>query len=202
MSFRGKTYLFIGVLLLLVGIGFIFSPYIDYHYNKLSSRNVIEEEKLTVTNNIDEEIENEKEIIPDKLIEDKGVLEIPSLELSEKIYYGVEQSDLDRGLCFYPQSGYPDNGNVSIAGHRNQSFLNLHQLNTGDSIKLYYRERKYVYSVENVFVTHNRDWSVIDPTPKPAITLTTCDPLIRPPGGRNDRLIVRAYLTETKRPVK
>lgn len=62
MSFRGKTYLFIGVLLLLVGIGFIFSPYIDYHYNKLSSRNVIEEEKLTVTNNIDEEIENEKRL--------------------------------------------------------------------------------------------------------------------------------------------
>ena len=125
-----------------------------------------------------------------------GRLVIPSLELDLQIGYGVEEGDLKEGPGFYPQSGYPSSGNVSIAGHRNaygSPFLHLNELKSGDTIELYYDDAHYIYSVESVYVTHSRDWSVVDATSEPAITLTTCTPL-RPVDGQYDRLIVRGYL--------
>ena len=125
-----------------------------------------------------------------------GRLVIPSLELDLQIGYGVEEEDLKEGPGFYPQSGYPGSGNVSIAGHRNaygSPFLHLNELKPGDIIELYCNDADYIYSVESVYVTHSRDWSVVDATSEPAITLTTCTPL-RPVNGQYDRLIVRGYL--------
>ncbi|NLB53725.1 MAG: class E sortase [Syntrophomonadaceae bacterium] len=125
-----------------------------------------------------------------------GRLVIPSLELDLEVGYGVEEEDLKEGPGFYPQSGYPSTGNVSIAGHRNaygNPFWHLNELKPGDEIELYYDDEHYIYSVDEVYVTHSRDWSVVDPTSEPAITLTTCHPL-HPVNGQYDRLIVRGYL--------
>ncbi|NLV17642.1 MAG: class E sortase [Syntrophomonadaceae bacterium] len=125
-----------------------------------------------------------------------GRLVIASLDLDLEVGYGVEDEDLKKGPGFYPQSGYPTIGNVSIAGHRNaygNPFMDLNILEKGDIIQLDYDEQHFVYQVEEVFVTHDRDWSVVGPTSDPALTLTTCTPL-RPVNGQYDRLIVRAYL--------
>lgn len=129
-----------------------------------------------------------------------GILEIPALALRAEVAYGIDSVTLENGPGFYPQSGVPGSGNVSIAGHRNTAgspFRHLDDLVKGDIINLYYENSLYTYKVDSVFITDDRDWSVIDPTPVPAITLTTCDPVIRPLDGQYDRLIVRAYLEES-----
>ena len=126
-----------------------------------------------------------------------GRLVIPKLDLDLEVNYGVDEESLKKGPGFYPQSGYPDTGNVSIAGHRNahgSPFWYLDKLEVGDEIQLYYNDKQYTYTVDSVFITHNRDWSVIEPTDTPALTLTTCHPL-KPIGGAYDRLVVRAYLS-------
>lgn len=139
-----------------------------------------------------EDTEEISKSYPEKLVPEEAVLYIPILDVMTKVNYGVEPKDLKTLPGFYPQSGYPDTGNVSIAAHRNTWFKDLDKLEPGDEIRLYYNGKVYSYGVDNVFVTHNRDWSVIDPTTKPALTLTTC----HPPGmgGALYRLIARAYL--------
>lgn len=138
---------------------------------------------------------------PEKLTAATGRLLIPKLGLNLSIYYGIGEADLKRGPGFYPQSGFPSTGNVCIAGHRNaygSHFLHLDDLAAGDEIFLVYQQMRYHYLVEWVFVTAPTDWSVIEKTPRPALTLTTCTPKVRPPDGKYDRLIVRAYLKDTQ----
>lgn len=125
----------------------------------------------------------------------EGILEIPVLNIQLPIEYGVELSELQSGPGFYPESSNPDSGNLSIAGHRTTygaPFRELNHLNQGDEIILHYEGETYTYKVEDVFDTNRYDWSVIENTREPAITLTTC----HPPGSDEKRLIVRAYLEE------
>jgi sortase A len=191
----------LAIILLVAGLLLALSPYVYHRYYLYVNQQEVEE---PLQNQIQTEPETnaaEESDIPEKLVEDTGILEIPALGLKVNVGYGVEESDLQPGPGFYPQSQYPDIGNVSIAGHRNvhgSPFLNLHRLAAEDEIILTYRHKEYTYSVQEVFETHSRDWSVIDPTPEPALTLTTCTPIIKPPGGDYDRLIVRARLVATK----
>lgn len=138
---------------------------------------------------------------PEKLIAAQGRLLIPKLSLNLSVYYGVGEAELKKGPGFYPQSGFPSIGNVCIAGHRNahgSPFLHLDVLGSGDEIYLIYQQVRYRYLVEKVFVTTPTDWSVVEPTQRPALTLTTCTPAVRPPDGKYDRLIVRAYLKDSQ----
>lgn len=133
---------------------------------------------------------------PEELEPAEGTLEIPALDIRVGVGYGVERADLNSRPGFYPESGYPDSGNVCIAGHRTTYgawFRHLDKLEAGDEIILYYNGKAYLYCVERVFAVDNRDWSVIDPTPEPALTLTTC----HPPGRAVERLVVRAYLDDS-----
>ena len=187
----------VAIILLVGGLLLALSPYV-YHryYLHTSQKEAAQVQKSQET----EPNAAHDSPIPEKLVEDTGILEIPSLGLKVSVGYGVEESDLEPGPGFYPQSQYPDRGNVSIAGHRNthgSPFLNLHKLKAGDQIILTYRQKQYTYAVQEVFTTHSRDWSVIDPTSEPVLTLTTCTPIIKPPGSDYDRLIVRAKLIDS-----
>ncbi len=203
----------IGIILLLAGISLASFPYLMNMYYQHVQERQLEDAMEQVQNkeNKKEQTgpkgpslvydnydrvndENEKEY-PEELKPDEGVLEIAPIDVQLKIGYGVDLPALESGPGFYPESGYPDNGNVSIAGHRTTygaPFRNLDQLEKGDPIKLIYRGKEYIYKVDDVFDTHKYDWSVIDPTDDPALTLTTC----HPPGSAEQRLVVRAYLDE------
>lgn len=129
-----------------------------------------------------------------------GSLAIAKLDLNLEVGYGTSEADLKKWPGIYTQSGDPLTGNLSIAGHRNaygSPFYHLDKMAPGDEISLTYQNTVYLYSVESVFETHSRDWSVIAPTPRPALTLTTCTPL-HPINGQYNRLIVRAYLQSTQ----
>jgi len=200
----------IGTLLIIAGVSLALFPYLQNYYiqhleaTRLEER--AEEEPVAekdaedaplILGQDDEDFqEAEPEELPDSLIPQEGVLEIPNLDLKVTVGYGVELADLKDSPGFYPQSGYPNTGNVSIAGHRTTYgawFRNLDKLEPGEEIRLYYDGRIYYYSVEEVFPTHTRDWDVIEPTSMPALTLTTC----HPPGWATERLVVRAYLSDS-----
>ena len=120
----------------------------------------------------------------------EGLLVIPALKIRVRVGCGVSRADLRAGPGFYPQSQHPELGNVCIAGHRltcGDWFRDLDKLQPGDELILCYEGKLYTYQVQDVFITANNDWSVIEPTPQPAITLTTC----HPPGLHSERLIVR-----------
>jgi sortase A len=106
---------------------------------------------------------------------------------------------LKQGIGFYPQSEEPGLGNTCIAGHRNaygSPFWHLDKLQPGDEIILYYNNRAFYYRVSLNYITHSRDWSVIADTDDAVITLTTCDPKIRPADGKYNRLIIRGKLVQ------
>ncbi|EEG78085.1 class E sortase [Dethiobacter alkaliphilus] len=139
-------------------------------------------------------LQEEMEVDPTKLPQFNGVLEIPNIDLDVVVVQGVSQEDLRRGVGFYPQSTHPEYGNVSIAGHRTGYagwFLKIDRLEPGDEIILTLGPNRYHYSVRKQFITHNRDWDVIESNGNAELTLTTC---LMTTNSR--RLIVKADLVE------
>ena len=128
------------------------------------------------------------------------LLEIPSIGVKAAVVEGVDDADLDHGAGHYPNTPQPGpTGNAAIAGHRTKRlkpsyFYALDKLQPGDYIYVNYPHQQLVYVVDRVFLTTPYDLTVLNATPEPALTLTTCDP----PGDDQRRLIVRARLTETK----
>jgi len=197
----------IGTLLIVAGVSLALFPFLTNIYNQHFLAAPVGEEILELLEGelpeeqeiLEEQEENPALILPEKepepveypeaLLPKEGALRIPAIGLLTGVVYGVEPNDLKKSPGFYPQSGYPDTGNVAIAGHRTTYgawFRNLDKLEPGDEIRLYYQDTIYIYAVDSVFDIHNRDWSVIDPTDKPALTLTTCHPprvSHPPPGG-------------------
>ena len=123
------------------------------------------------------------------------VLDIPKLKVHTAVVKGTGYGDLKNSPGWYPQTALPGAGNTAIAGHRTMYgawFHDLNLLKKGDAISLDYKGTLLTYNVEKVFVVANNDWSVIDPTDKPVLTLTTCHPI----GSAKQRLIVRAALVQ------
>ena len=207
----------IGTILLVAGVSLAFFPFLTNVYSRhiLGAGNVEntellrEEDSSPALSAYEEALEHRREVeaevepgeppVPQELIEDlEGVLEIPALDLQVNIVYGVELDLLRKAPGFYPQSEYPGQGNVSIAGHRTTYgawFRHLDKLEKGDELILHYDGQVFRFRLAEVFPTHNRDWSVIEPTARPALTLTTC----HPPGWATQRLVARAYLVKEGR---
>ena len=90
-------------------------------------------------------------------------------------------SALRAGAGHYPQTPLPcEPGNVAIAGHRTtygKPFHNLDLLKPGDTIVLETPIGSCTYKmVPPPFIVAPTDTSVVDPTPVPTLTLTTCHP--------------------------
>lgn len=117
---------------------------------------------------------------------------------------GTTGNALRAGAGHYINTPLPgEKGNVAIAGHRTgfgEPFRHIDALRPGDLITLETPIGDYTYEVEatvdghkNPWVTHSKDFSVIEPTLEAALTLTTCDP----PHTSKNRLIVRAKLIKS-----
>lgn len=125
-------------------------------------------------------------------------LVIPAIDLDVQVVavddMGIFARKLSQPPSYYPQSAMPgETGNVLIAGHRGGPagyFLDLDELESGDSIVLHAPGVSYDYQVERVFIVEPTEISVIAPLDYAALTLTTCQRVGRDPAAR--RLIVRA----------
>lgn len=125
-------------------------------------------------------------------------LEIPRIGIKYLVGEGVDNPVLAKGPGHYAQTVLPgEMGNAALAGHRTVRgrpafFYAINELEPGDPIRVGYRDKTLTFTVERVFLTTPFDLSVLNPTPYPSLTLTTCDP----PGSDEMRLIVRARLVE------
>lgn len=123
-----------------------------------------------------------------------AILRIPAIALDAAVVEGVDPAHLKRGPGHYPRTPMPgEGGNVGIAGHRTtygKPFWALDQLVPGDEIFLRTREGRFVYRVTERRVVAPDRSEVLEPTPRPTLTLTTCHPRF----SAAQRLIVHGEL--------
>lgn len=129
-------------------------------------------------------------------------LVIPKLDIDDAILDGVSQKHLAAGNGLYPYAQLPseENGNVSIAGHRNgvrngrpvptRRFYYLNTLTERDYLYLIYEGTVYRYLWECTEVVLPDNWNPIRNRGYGCLTLTTCTPI----GVADHRLIIRGAL--------
>ena len=121
-----------------------------------------------------------------------AVLRIPKIRLEVPVLDGTDDHTLDRAAGHIEDTAQPGmDGNSGIAGHRDGFFRGLKDITPGDMIELDTLQGTDVYRVERTWVVKPEDVSVLDPTPKPALTLVTCYPFYFV-GSAPERFIVRA----------
>jgi sortase A len=126
-----------------------------------------------------------------------GFLQIPAIGLGQVIVEGVATGDLRMGPGHYagtPLPGQP--GNAAIAGHRTtyaHPFYNLNELVPGDRILIVTPQGIFLYRVRFVTAVAPTDTSVLAPTNRALLTLTTCNPRY----SASQRLVLRAVLTRS-----
>ncbi|SDZ08393.1 class E sortase [Tindallia californiensis] len=185
-----------GILVMLVG-GILF-----YYFSRPP---VIETGVVVSTGSVKEYVENTKE---QKASDTSLVIElkdwepmrmkIPVLDFDMEVVNGgvFDEELLRKAPVHFEMSDLPgtEKGNTAFAAHRRGSyafFRDLDELNPGDQIILETETHRFVYEMAWLKIVDPYDWSVIDSTEKPALTLQTCEPKNHP---GTHRLIARAYL--------
>jgi LPXTG-site transpeptidase (sortase) family protein len=123
-------------------------------------------------------------------------LDAPSVNLSATVLEGSDDRTLSRGaghIEYTPLPGQP--GNIGIAGHRDTTFRAVRRLRDGDLLELTTSERVYRYVITKTFVVEPEDVYVLDPGPRPMLTLVTCYPFDFI-GHAPHRYIIQALLVD------
>lgn len=181
-------------LIIFIGLALMAYPMASDYYAVYSQNRLMAEMENPEIIKPEPESEESQPVAGEEIKEFQGaILEIPKLNISVAVLKGTSQVELAKGPGWYEESALPGEGNTAIAGHRTMHgawFRHVDQLSEGDPIYLKHSGRTYHYQVEKVYPVASNDWSVIDPTPSPVLTLTTCHPV----GSAAQRLVVRALL--------
>jgi sortase A len=125
-----------------------------------------------------------------------AVLNIPKLQLTAPVFNGTDEFILNRGVGRIPGSSHPgEEGNLSIAGHRDGFFRSLKDISPGDSIELLTVRGKDVFVVDQIVIVDPTDVSVLKPRGGATLTLVTCYPFYFV-GDAPQRYVVQASLKQ------
>ena len=105
-----------------------------------------------------------------------GRLEIPSLDLSVRIYQGTDSKTLAKGIGHFEDTSIW-NGNVCLAAHNrgaNSYFGQIHTLDIGDKITLTTKLGTRTYKVTDVSKVSETDRSGLADSGENMLTLYTC----------------------------
>ena len=196
--FKSKTFLYILLaILILIIISLVFLIVEDSSDYTLINTIVNSDYSFYIVQNINRTFSNNYNH------EEPGYemrLQIPAINIDTPVILDTDIMD-ERNITdlpvHYQMSDFPSDlgGNVAIAGHRTAKvFLFLDRLQKGDLIYIDFQNIRYTYTVKEKYLTASDDWSVIETTQEPTITLTTCD---RPVGEPKERLIIKGILTAT-----
>ncbi len=122
-----------------------------------------------------------------------GQIDIPRLGLKAIVLEGADSRTLRLGVGHIPGTALPgENGNVSLAGHRDTVFRGLRRIHRNDVIDLTTFAGTSRYVVDWAEVVPPRDTGVLKPDGRPILTLVTCYPFYYV-GPAPDRFVVRAH---------
>lgn len=134
-------------------------------------------------------------------IEKIGVI-APIIENVNGANKNIYNLALQRGVAHLKGSALPGKGsNIFIFGHSSSNigfgpyskvFAKLNELERGDKIIIFYKNKEYIYLVFEKKVVEKNDLSVVKPTPKEQLTLMTCWPI----GTADKRLIIKSFLVK------
>lgn len=105
-----------------------------------------------------------------------GRLEIPTLDLSVRIYQGTDSKTLAKGIGHFEDTSIWD-GNVCLAAHNrgaNSYFGQIHTLDIGDKITLTTKLGTRTYKVTDVFKVSETDRGGLADSGENMLTLYTC----------------------------
>ena len=105
-----------------------------------------------------------------------GMLRIPVIDLTVKVYEGTGDAVLKKGAGHFKTTSIW-NGNVAVAGHNrgvNNHFGKIHTLDIGDEIEWTTKLGSRTYEVFSVAKVAVDDLSVLDSSAENIITLITC----------------------------
>ena len=126
--------------------------------------------------------------------ESVATIRIPKIGVDKTVVQGVGLADLRKAPGHYPETPLPgEQGNAAIAGHRTTygaPFNRLDELAAGDEILVTTLKGSFTYTVTGTKVVKPSQVEVLNATPTPTLTLTTCNPKY----SAKERLIVSASL--------
>ncbi len=175
INFIANSYLVIGIILVLIGtIVIILARYPSVWYSL--EINTVENELVTLTEPIDEDIEKfeeKREEIEEKVytlpeldfsLPTENYINIKKIGIYGKIYEGRDpQEALNKGVWRVYDFGTPEDENPTIlSSHRfgyfnwtqeqrtRQSFYNLPSTRVGDKVEVIWNQRKYIYEIYKI----------------------------------------------------
>jgi len=121
-------------------------------------------------------------------------LQAPTIRLSATVLEGTDDATLNRAAGHIEDTPLPGQaGNAGIAGHRDRHFRPLRNVHVGDPIDVTTDAGVFHYRVSRTLIVGPQDVQVLDPTPRPTLTLVTCYPF-EFIGHAPKRFIVQAEL--------
>jgi LPXTG-site transpeptidase (sortase) family protein len=122
-----------------------------------------------------------------------GQIDIPRIGVSAMILEGTGDRVLRLGVGHIRGTALPgENGNVSLAAHRDTFFRGLRHIRANDEIRLTTLAGLCRYRVDWTKVVKPDDIRVLNPKIHPMLTLITCYPFYYV-GSAPDRFVVRAH---------
>jgi sortase A len=120
---------------------------------------------------------------------------IPRMNKKYPVYWGTDEESLKKGVGMYTDKRYTvtpgEKGHVVLSGHRDTVFDGLDVLRAGDELGVKIETQTYWYEIEKHWITDKNDRSVIVPTKREQLTLTSCYPFDYL-GNAPDRYIIQA----------
>ncbi|MFP5255490.1 MAG: sortase [Acidimicrobiia bacterium] len=110
-----------------------------------------------------------------------GVLEIPSIGLSQPLFEGITLTAIDRGPSHWPGTAMPGElGNVVVAGHRTtrtRPFWDLDLVQPGDELVFAMDDgSRHVYVLDRIEIVDDEAMHIVDQTYGYRATLFACHP--------------------------
>lgn len=204
IKLQNSTVIFIGILLIIIGILVGFSDYLkEKKIKAFSDMNILLYESEVPENIDSEEIIEERqdeEVKEEEPSGDKekeepqkpqkpqikynyiGILEIPKINLKRGFLdVNSKYNKVDYNITVIRGSTFPDekNNNLILASHSGNCsvcfFHNLYKLSKGDIAHLYYKNIKYSYKITNIYeVKKTGTVSIYRDYSKDTLTLITC----------------------------
>lgn len=127
-----------------------------------------------------------------------GLLEIPSIGLSQPFFEGVTLTAIDRGPSHWPGTAMPGElGNVVVAGHRTtrtRPFWDLDLVQPGDELIFTMADgARHVYALDRVEIVDDEAMHIVDQSYGYRATLFAC----HPKGSARQRIVGHFTLRES-----